>query len=57
MAKSNSKNGSGSSYWDDIENINKLCDFLRSQDGPAVREAVEERIEKRVLYIKGTVYD
>ena len=42
------------SYWEKDENLNKLCDFLRSNEGPAVREAVEERIEKRVHYIKGT---
>ena len=30
----------------------KLCDFLRSSDGPAVREAIE--MDKRVYYIKGT---
>ena len=41
-------------YWENEENLKKLCDFLRSQDGAAVREAVEERIEKRVHYIKGT---
>lgn len=40
-------------YWENEENLKKLCDFLRSQDGAAVREAVEERIEKRVHYIKG----
>eukprot|EP00594_Rhizosolenia_setigera_P019488 CAMPEP_0178962860 /NCGR_PEP_ID=MMETSP0789-20121207/14635_1 /TAXON_ID=3005 /ORGANISM="Rhizosolenia setigera, Strain CCMP 1694" /LENGTH=327 /DNA_ID=CAMNT_0020647129 /DNA_START=96 /DNA_END=1079 /DNA_ORIENTATION=- len=34
-----------------LENLNKLCDFLRSSEGPAVREAVE--MDKRVQYIKG----
>ena len=38
-------------FYDDVENIKKLCDFLRSPDGPAVREAVE--MDKRVYYLKG----
>ena len=38
-------------FYDDIENLKKLCDFLRSPDGPAVREAIE--MDKRVYYLKG----
>jgi len=41
------------SYWEELENLNRLCDFLRSSEGVVVREAVEERIEKRVHYMKG----
>lgn len=43
---------SKSSY--DIENteqLQKLCNFLRSREGPAVREAL--LMEKRVHYLKG----
>jgi translocation protein SEC62 len=39
-------------FYDSIENLKKLCDFLRSPEGPAVREAVE--MDKRVYYLKGT---
>ena len=39
------------SFYDDEENLKKLCDFLRSRDGPAVREAL--LMEKRVYYLKG----
>lgn len=38
-------------FYDSIENLKKLCDFLRSPEGPAVREAVE--MDKRVYYLKG----
>mmetsp|Transcript_37 Transcript_37/g.65 ORF Transcript_37/g.65 Transcript_37/m.65 type:complete len:334 (+) Transcript_37:113-1114(+) len=39
------------SFYDDTDNLKKLCDFLRSTEGPAVREAIE--MEKRVYYLKG----
>lgn len=38
-------------FYEDQKNLNKLCNFLRSSDGPAVREAV--MMDKRVYYIKG----
>lgn len=41
------------SFYDDEENLKKLCDFLRSRDGPAVREAL--LMEKRVYYLKGKI--
>ena len=41
-------------FYDDIENLKKLCDFLRSKEGPAVREAVE--MDKRVYYLKGELF-
>jgi hypothetical protein len=40
------------SHYDDIENLKKLCDFLRSGQGPPIREAL--LMEKRVHYLKGT---
>ena len=40
------------SFYEDVENLKKLCDFLRSREGPAVREAL--LMEKRVHYLKGT---
>jgi len=39
------------SFYDDEDNVKKLCDFLRSSEGPAVREAL--LMEKRVHYLKG----
>jgi hypothetical protein len=44
-------NGDKSSFYDDEENLKELCDFLRSREGPAVREAL--LMEKRVHYFKG----
>ena len=41
-------------FYDDDKNLMKLCDFLRSTEGPPVREAVE--MDKRVYYIKGACY-
>jgi hypothetical protein len=41
----------GVSFYDDEDNLKKLCNFLRSTEGPAVREAIE--MEKRVYYLKG----
>jgi hypothetical protein len=40
------------SFYDDEENIKKLSNFLRSREGPPVREAL--LMEKRVHYLKGT---
>ena len=40
-----------SSFYDAEENLKKLCDFLRSRDGPPIREAL--LMEKRVYYLKG----
>ena len=47
------ENGSASAkeFYEDEKNLMKLCDFLRSSEGPAVREAIE--MDKRVYYIKG----
>ena len=45
------KEGTSPSFYDDEENLKRLCDFLRSRDGPAVREAL--LMEKRVYYLKG----
>ena len=38
-------------FYEKEENLMKLCDFLRSRDGPPVREAL--LMEKRVHYLKG----
>ena len=43
------------SFYDDEDHLKKLCDFLRSRDGPAVREAL--LMEKRVHYLKGGFRD
>ena len=39
------------SFYDNEDNIRKLCNFLRSRGGVAVREAL--LMEKRVHYLKG----
>ena len=39
------------SFYEQEENLQLLCNFLRSQEGPAVREAL--LMDKRVLYMKG----
>lgn len=44
-----------SSFYDNEENLKKLCDFLRSREGPPVREAL--LLEKRVHYLKGEEED
>eukprot|EP00956_Cyclotella_meneghiniana_P011971 scaffold16889_cov63-Cyclotella_meneghiniana.AAC.3 len=49
---SSSTNGTTTTFYQTDKNLMKLCDFLRSSDGPAVREAIE--MDKRVYYIKGT---
>ena len=38
-------------FYDDVENLKKLCNFLLTGEGPRVREAL--LMEKRVLYLKG----
>ena len=38
-------------YEKNPEQLKKLCDFLRSRNGPPVREAL--LMEKRVHYLKG----
>ena len=43
--------GSVREHNEDEKNLMKLCDFLRSSEGPPVREAIE--MDKRVYYIKG----
>jgi hypothetical protein len=39
------------SFYEDEDHLKKLCDFLRSREGPPVREAL--LMEKRVHYLKG----
>lgn len=58
MASAEGKSANGkaaeaetANFYDDIENLKKLCNFLRSKEGPAVREAVQT--DKRVYYLKG----
>ena len=58
MASAEGKSANGkaveaeaASFYDDMENLKKLCNFLRSKEGPAVREAVQA--DKRVYYMKG----
>jgi translocation protein SEC62 len=38
-------------FYQEEENLQKLCNFLRSKEGPPVREAIE--MDKRVHYLKG----
>jgi hypothetical protein len=38
-------------FYEDQENLKKLCNFLRSNEGVPVREAIE--MDKRVYYLKG----
>ena len=38
-------------FYQEPGNLKKLCDFLRSRQGPALREAV--LMDQRVYYIKG----
>ena len=55
MATANGKKAAGEeeelSFYEDEDNLKKLCDFLRSTEGPSVREAIE--MDKRVHYLKG----
>jgi translocation protein SEC62 len=41
------------SFYEEEDHLTKLCNFLRSNEGPPVREAVE--MDKRVYYLKGKV--
>lgn len=51
-AAAEATNGDGGGYYyDDVDHLKKLCDFLRSRQGPAIREAL--LMEKRVQYLKG----
>lgn len=45
------KVSSAKDFYEDEKHLMKLCDFLRSSEGPPVREAIE--MDKRVYYIKG----
>jgi len=38
-------------FYEDEKNLRKLCNYLRSSEGPSVREAIE--MDKRVYYLKG----
>jgi hypothetical protein len=42
-------------FYEDAENLKKLCNFLLTGEGPRVREAL--LMEKRVLYLKGREYN
>lgn len=42
------------SFYEDTENLKKLCNFLLSGEGPSLREAL--LMEKRVLYLKGGLH-
>lgn len=46
---------SPSVFYEKEENLQKLCDFLRTREGPPCREAL--LMEKRVLYLKGKVIE
>jgi hypothetical protein len=48
----NGEDSTPTSFYDEEENLRKLCDFLRSSEGPPVREAL--LMDKRVHYLKGT---
>jgi len=50
MAEKNEGKPSGS-FYESEENLQKLCNFLRSREGPPVREAL--LMDKRVHYLKG----
>ena len=45
------KDTSAKDFYEDEKHLMNLCDFLRSSEGPPVREAIE--MDKRVYYIKG----
>jgi hypothetical protein len=38
-------------FYEDVDHLKKLCDFLRSRQGPPIREAL--LMDKRVHYLKG----
>lgn len=44
---------SPSVFYEKEENLKKLCDFLRTREGPPCREAL--LMERRVLYLKGSI--
>lgn len=50
-AESNGKESGGIVFYEDVENLKKLCNFLRTKHGPPVREAL--LMDKRVHYLKG----
>jgi len=50
MAEADGKKEALSFYEEEVH-LTKLCNFLRSNQGPPVREAVE--MDKRVYYLKG----
>jgi hypothetical protein len=39
------------SFYDEEENLQQLCNFLRTNEGPPIREAL--LMDKRVHYLKG----
>jgi len=41
-------------FYKDEKNLKILCNFLRSEEGPAVRDAI--MMDKRVHYFKGTFF-
>jgi len=41
------------SFYEDENNLRKLCDFVRGKHGPPVREGT--MMDKRVHYIKGAL--
>jgi hypothetical protein len=55
--KEDTKNGSTAAvskslaFYQEPGNLKKLCDFLRSRQGPPLREAV--LMDQRVYYLKG----
>ena len=53
VSKEESGNGGGTSFYEDEANLKKLCNFLRSNEGPPVREAVQ--MDQRVYYLKGAL--
>ena len=55
MTSDADKKKSAGDFYEDIENLKKLCDFLRTKHGPPVREAT--LMDKRVHYIKGRSAD
>ena len=52
-SKAESSNGVAQSFYEDEANLKKLCNFLRSNEGPPVREAVQ--MDQRVYYLKGAL--
>ena len=50
-SSSDAKVSKALAFYQEPGNLKKLCDFLRSRQGPALREAV--LMDQRVYYIKG----